>query len=228
MISGLYRNSVAWFLAALVLLFIAAPFIQGLPNGRYLGSLIVTVTLVAAVMAVGSSRRSLVVAGVLAVPVILGWWKQHHQSSGSEFLIFLAAFNVFLSFVLFQFFRFIFRAPRVTSEVLCAGVATYLLLALWWSAAYSITNRLIPGSFSGMGGDSAEFDGFSALYFSLITVTTVGFGDIAPVSRPARMLAMVEALTGTLYLALMVARLVSQHAALATPPPEHRETDSKT
>lgn len=219
-LTGLYRHSVAWFLASLILLFIAAPFIQGLRNGRYLGSIIVTLVLIAAVMAVGGRRRSLAVACVLAVPVVIGWWLQHHQSAGFQFQIFLVSFILFLSFVLFQFIRFILRAPKVDSEVLCAGVSTYLLLALWWTAAYTLTARLVPGSFSGLPPDAKEIQGFEALYFSLITLTTVGYGDIAPLTRPARMLAMVEALTGTLYMAVLVARLVSQHSSLSpTPPP---------
>ena len=58
MLTGLYRHSVAWFLASLTLLFIAAPFIQNLQNGHYLGSIIVTLVLIAAVMAVGGRRRT--------------------------------------------------------------------------------------------------------------------------------------------------------------------------
>jgi hypothetical protein len=54
--------------------------------------------------------------------------------------------------------------------------------------------------------------GFDALYFSLITLTTVGYGYIAPVSGPARMLAMMEAVTGTMYMAVLVARLVSGYS----------------
>lgn len=227
-LTGLYRHSVAWFLGSLVLLFIAAPFIQNLPNGRYLGSIIVTLVLIAAVMAVGGRRRSLAVACVLAVPVVIGWWLQHHQSAGFQFQIFLISFILFLSFVLFQFVRFIIRAPRVDSEVLCAGVAIYLLLALWWTGAYTLTARLVPGSFSGLPPDAKEIQGFEALYFSLITLTTVGYGDIAPLTRPARMLAMVEALCGTLYMAVLVARLVSQHASLTpTPPPLPPSTNDR-
>ena len=228
MLTGLYRHSVAWFLASLTLLFIAAPFIQNLQNGHYLGSIIVTLVLIAAVMAVGGRRRSFAVACVLAIPVMIGWWLQHHQGEGLQFLIFLVSFISFLSYVLFQFLRFILRAPRVDSEVLCAGISTYLLLALWWTAAYTLVARCVPGSFAGLPPDAKEIQGFEALYFSLITLTTVGYGDISPVSRPARMLAMVEALTGTLYLAVLVARLVSQHASLASPAPvpDHRPPSS--
>jgi len=216
-LAGLYRNSVAWFLVSLAGLFTAAPFIDGLAYGRYLDSIATTVTLVAAVLAVGGRRRSLALAGVLVLSVILGCWFQHHRSEGGVFQLFVAALLLFLSFIISQFLRFIMRAPWVNSEVLCAGVATYLLMGFWWTGAYILTARLIPGSFSGLPPGMKQLQGFEALYFSITTLTTVGFGGISPVSRPARMLAMVEALTGTLFTAALVARLVSLHTSLVIP-----------
>ena len=55
-------------------------------------------------------------------------------------------------------------------------------------------------------------DGFESFYFSFVTLTTIGFGDIAPVSRVARMLAVMEAIAGMFYVAVLVARLVSIHS----------------
>lgn len=217
--AGLYRHSVAWFLGALVVLFVIAPLIEVLPNGRLLSSAAVSVTMVAAVLAVGGRRASLVLAAILAIPVLIGWWLEHHRSEGFAFLWFMIAFLLFLTFVIAQFFRFILRAPKVDSEVLCAGISIYLLLALWWTCAYTLTARLVPGSFGGLPASNPNLEGFEALYFSLVTLTTVGFGDVTPLSRPARMLAMVEALTGTLYMAVLVSRLVSLHTSLTSPPP---------
>lgn len=217
--TGLYRHSVAWFLGALVGLFVAAPFIETLPNGRFVSSAAVSVTMVAAILAVGGRRASLLLAAILAFPVMVGWWLEHHRAEGFAFQWFIVAFLLFLTFVIGQFFRFILRAPQVNSEVLCAGISIYLLLALWWTGAYTLTARMVPGSFGGLPTSSPNLEGFEALYFSLVTLTTVGFGDITPLSRPARMLAMVEALTGTLYMAVLVSRLVSLHTSLTSPPP---------
>ena len=121
-----------------------------------------------------------------------------------------------------SFLRFILRSPRVNSEVLCAAVATYLLLGLLWASAYALVARLIPGSFSGVAAGSQPLHGFDALYFSLTTLTTAGFGDIASVSGPARMLAMLEAVTGTMYMAVLVARLVSGYSFAQPPAGEPR------
>jgi voltage-gated potassium channel len=211
--AGRGRHSVAWFLALLVLLCVVAPFVQELPQGRFLESTILTVVLLGAVVAVGGSRRTLLAALALSVPMILAAWAQLHRAEGVGFTFCIAAFLVFIGHVIFHFLRFIFRAQRVNSEVLCAGAAVYLLLGFTWAAAYALTARLIPGAFSGLAADVPRLQGFDALYFSLITLTTVGYGDIQPVAHPARMLAMMEAVTANMFLAVVISRLVSLYSS---------------
>ena len=109
-----------------------------------------------------------------------------------------------------QFLRFILRAPRVDFGVLCAGIATYLMLGLLWSFAYILVDGLVPNSFVFTVGptSSHSMNHFNALYFSFTTLSTVGYGDIVPLSGAARMLAMVEAVFGMFYVTLLIARLV--------------------
>jgi hypothetical protein len=120
-----------------------------------------------------------------------------------------------LGFVIAQLLHFILHAPVVTVEVLCASIAAYLMLGLMWTLAYWLVDQLTPGgafSFNtGRGGHS--MDGFSGFYFSFITLSTVGYGDITPVSRMARWLAAMEAITGLLYVAVLIAWLVSLYSA---------------
>ena len=110
--------------------------------------------------------------------------------------------------------QFILRAPVVTAEVLCASIAAYLMLGLTWSAAYWLVDQVTPGgafSFNTNGGGQS-MNGFNGIYFSFITLSTVGYGDITPVSRAARWLAAMEAMTGLLYVAVLIARLVSLYS----------------
>jgi voltage-gated potassium channel Kch len=110
---------------------------------------------------------------------------------------------------------YILRAKIVTFGVLCAAVSTYLMLGLGWAMAYVLIASLNPTAFAtsdhSMGPNTMT--GFNAFYFSFVTLSTVGYGDIVPVSRPARLLAALEATTGTLFVAMLIARLVSMHAA---------------
>jgi hypothetical protein len=105
----------------------------------------------------------------------------------------------------------VYREGSVTGHRVRGAIAAYLLLALCFSLAYDLIEYVHPGSFTlppggaqGMQTRSASF-----LYFSVVTLTTVGFGDIAAVHPVARSLVMVEALIGTLYPAILLARLVT-------------------
>jgi len=105
------------------------------------------------------------------------------------------------------------RAERVTPAKISGALSVYLLLGYFWSIVFTILETLQPGSFNlALGG--AEAAGSRAeifkqlLYYSYITLSTLGYGDITPLSAGARSLAALEALTGQIYLAVLVARLV--------------------
>jgi len=101
----------------------------------------------------------------------------------------------------------------VTPAKISGALSVYLLLGYFWSIVFTILETLQPGSFNlALGG--AEAAGSRAeifkqlLYYSYITLSTLGYGDITPLSAGARSLAALEALTGQIYLAVLVARLV--------------------
>jgi len=98
---------------------------------------------------------------------------------------------------------------RITSRHIEGAVVVYLLLGLLWGLGYQLLSDFVPGAFNPRSADA-----YTLYYFSLVTLTTVGYGDIVPVHPLARSLATAEAVTGPLFLAILVARLVSQ--ALAT------------
>jgi hypothetical protein len=94
---------------------------------------------------------------------------------------------LFLAFVVLQLLRFTLPASRVDFEVLCAGITIYLMLGLFRSLAYSLVDRLFPDSFAFNVGTASgrSMQGSQALYFSFITLSTIGYGDIVPVSKVA-------------------------------------------
>jgi hypothetical protein len=211
LISGIYRHSAAHFLAALVLIFVTAPFIEDLRGGELIEAVLMTVVLLSAVLAVGGRRRTLVWASVLVIPALVGKWINHWRPDLMPPEVFLGAGLLFVLFVVLHLLRFILRAPRVDSEILCLGVSNYLMLGWLWAFAYMLVDRLVPGSFAFTVGPSSvrSLEGFRGFYFSYSTITTVAYGDIIPLSSAVRMLAMAEAMAGMLYVALLIARLVS-------------------
>ncbi len=114
----------------------------------------------------------------------------------------VAAIGLFASLVMKQFLS----AGRPPAHRICAAIIVYLFLGMIWSRFYQITGLLIPGAFHMADGGATLT---SYLYFSYVTLATIGYGDISPVHPAARNLAVLEAITGQMYIAVLIARLVS-------------------
>jgi ion channel len=212
---GLGRFSTVQLLIVLAALLIAAPFVEELEGGHLILSMLFSLVLLAAVFAVASRKRSLTIALVLAIPAITARWINQLRPDLVHPAVFLVCALVLLAFVIGHLLYFILRAPVVTVEVLCASIAAYLMLGLMWTVAYWLVDQITPGgafSFNTTSG-TQSMNGFTGFYFSFITLSTVGYGDITPVSRAARWLAAMEAMTGLLYVAVLIARLVSIYSS---------------
>jgi hypothetical protein len=151
---------------------------------------------------------------VLAIPAIAGRWINHFRPDLIPPALFLVAGLILIAFVVGNLLRFVLRAPSVNTEVLCASISAYLMLGLMWTLAYWLVDQLTPGgAFSyNTNAGTRSINGFNGFYFSFVTLSTVGYGDITPVSRIARWLAAMEAMTGLLYVAVLIARLVSLYS----------------
>lgn len=212
--SGLFRFSVTQFLVALILLLITTPFLTGFKQADVITSGFMTLVLISAVLAVGGGGRLLAFTILLVLPALAAAWVDYYEPDLVPRWIITSIGLVFIGFVITQLLRFILRAPHVNAEVLCAGIATYLLLGLLWAAAYSLAARLDPHAFCLLHGaaETGRVGRFDALYFSFVSLTCLGCNDIIPLSRATRMLMVVEATTGVLYLAVMIARLVALYS----------------
>jgi Ion channel len=216
---GVWRLSVAQFLVALVLLLLTAPFILDTPEGNLIEAVLFTVVFLSAVLAIGGRRRTLVLAILFVTPVVAGTWLEHFQPNLPVKAWTLAAEVAFSAFVIAQLFRYMLQAPRVDSQVLCAGISTYLMLAMVWAFAYMLVAQVVPSAFvfTGAPEPNRPLLAFDAVYFSFSTLTTLGYGDIVPAAKVARQLAILESTTGTLYVTVLIARLVSLYST-AEPP----------
>jgi Ion channel len=210
---GLRRYSAAHFLVALILLLVTMPFVDQLQKGRLIETVLSTLVLLSAVAVVGGRRRTLMIALLLLVPPLLGRWLDHFYVGPTPRTFTALSVAVFLIFIMVHLFRFILHAPHVNSEVVCAGVAGYLLLGILWAMGFLVVSRLHPGSYKFSSGAEGEtMDGFNAIYLSFGSLSTLGFGEVVPISRPARMLAVFEALTGMFYMATLISRLVALYS----------------
>ena len=205
------RMSMIELLASLVLLLILSPFLINAVYGRVIEGVLLTTVLIMAVVVVGASRKSRAIVIALAIPAVFGKWINHFRPDLIPLSISLTAGLLFAGFVIVHLLRFTLTARRVDSEVLCAAISNYLMIGLFWVFAYNLTAILVPASFAYNTGTNIEHNlhGFTGYYFSFVTLSTIGYGDITPLSSVARMLAVLEAITGTFYMTVLVARLVA-------------------
>lgn len=213
--ASFFRYSMAQFLVGLVVLLIGYPFIVELEHGQLLEDVLMTIILISAVLAVGG--RAWVLTIFLAVPALAGPWFDLYLRGAVPFWVLSAARMLFVGFVASQLLRFILRSTTVNSEVLCAGISSYLMLGLLWTAAFRMISERNPDSFSGLRIVAHQpMDRFDALYLSFSSLTCVGCNDITPSSKVARMLLMLEATTGVLFVAVLIARLVALYTHSVT------------
>lgn len=210
-----FKYSPVGFLVALVLLIVTIPAVEDIEHGDLIEAILLTLVLVSAVLALGARRRTFFQAALLVTPALAGKWINHLWPERLPPVVFLSAAMLFLIFVVAHLLHFILHAPRVDAGVICAAISTYLVLGFLWAIAYGMVAKVTPEAFAYNTGpkDSHIMMGGTAFYFSFITLCTLGYGDIVPVSKVARMLAVTEAITGVFYVAILMARLVTLYSS---------------
>ena len=210
--TGASRFSSVHLLVALAILFVSSPFIQDLHYARAIERLLIAVVFLSALFAV-AGRGSLLVGSLLVGAAIVGQWAGFYIPALAPYSLLPAM--AFLIFVIARVLRYILEATEVDNETLCACLSGFLMIGLLWAAGYTLLGQLNPGAF-GFAAPGQKMDGFEAFYFSFVTLSTIGYGDITPVTRVAKMLCVMEAVTGMFYVAVLVARLVSIYSSQAT------------
>ncbi len=226
----LQKHRFAILLAALFALLAAGaitPLFQPIvhPLALRIASMVVLALLVlAGVNAVCETRRLTRIALALAIPSLVFDTVSVAARHRGVLVVNHALSIAFFGFAAVVIVRFLFRSKRITFDLICASLCAYLLLAIAWAHVYSAVAVAQPWGFrlpESLGTQPEDFRtggdfGVVALYFSLVTLTTLGYGDIIPLSSSARILASLEAVIGQVYLAVLVARLVGLHIAQAT------------
>jgi voltage-gated potassium channel Kch len=176
--------------------------------GRLTGRGILSLIIISGVISTIRDRRIVVAATALAIGSLCMGWADVKRPN-----LYLHLSNdvyslLFLLFLIVLIIRQVFRAGPITTRRIQGSVAAYMLIGLLWAIAYEIVEVLSPGSFT-----ISARPGSPALpqlgYFSFTTLTTLGFGDILPISPAARSLVVLEALVGQLFPAILIARLVA-------------------
>jgi hypothetical protein len=208
-------------LVILAVLVVGPPVLLGFGESVAWFDGLIALLMVAAILSLCFERHQRLFSLLLGIPTVLLFVGGQALPGEASALVLFAGH---LCEVLFLFgasvliVKWLFIARNLTFDSILGAVCGYLFLGLAWAVLYSMIERFRPGSFDispklVTGGDPARPLPHVLTYYSFVTLTTVGYGDISPVSPATRTLAWVEAVTGQFYLAVIVAGLVSVMAA---------------
>jgi len=211
--SSFKRANFRQLLAALLAFLILSPLAQILfPNSAaIIVNFTFTITIVIGVWSLIDDRKWFLFGlGLAAFSLLLALLEFFYSS---EF-IYIASILVLLFFLINSLvlaIKHILFGPKIDMNKIVGSITIYLLIGIIWALLYGLVEVLIEGSFSGnllSVGGSRFWD---LIYFSFVTLTTLGYGDILPMNTYARTLAYMEAIVGQFYIAILVASLVGAH-----------------
>lgn len=198
-------------ISLLVLLLVSSFFID--ENASASIDFLLTAVLLAGVYSISHSKKLFIISIVLAAPILVLRWSAHLFINETATLIGLIFAVLFFVFNTGTILRDLVTTPRVTTDTILGAISAYILIGLSWGMAYMAIEFVHPGSFTTAAGVISEttYDFAQLVYYSFVCLTTLGFGDINPLYPPVRVLSYLEAVTGQIYLTVLVARFVGLH-----------------
>ncbi len=193
------------FMVSILLLLVLSALLEGTEYGFIVVNTISSVVFFLGVYAVGRNRRTLIILIVLGLPWFLSEWAFTKSSRT------ILTSMLFFIFVTVTILEHILKTEEVTMDTLYGAVCVYLLLGIMWASIYGFLEYITPGAvFKGPDGEiGAKLSTNELIYYSYTTLATIGYGDITSVTPVGRILSVFEAVFGQLYIAFLVARLIS-------------------
>lgn len=208
------RHRYALLFFSLLLTVAIGPLLEAVNFGRNAMEAFLAMNLIAAVfpIVVKGERRTLYV--LIALAVVLRIFATHGPQAPALSILGAITWGTIALIAAYRAVRFSLSSVRIDAERVYAALSAYLLIGVCWGVAYAAMTRVAPGSLLSGGVVPAAGIGMGdAIYFSFVTLATLGYGDLVPATPAMRGLAVFEAVIGQLYLALLVARLVGLQTA---------------
>jgi voltage-gated potassium channel len=208
----LRQHNFFYLLAGLLFLLLGMPLFLDLSGAsdHYVSELTFSAFLMIAVWSTYGGARHLFLLGIILA--VLGVGSNVLALAGiSDFFVYLSLCRhiIFLLLTIVLAIREVLRSRTVDANSIVGAACIYLLIGVIWSLFYVLVNIFIPDSFSVQINGGVSVQQQHLLYFSFVTLTTLGYGDITPIGATARALSTIEAVIGQFYMAILVAGLIS-------------------
>jgi len=219
------RHRLLIFLGTLLSLLIIFPVVyEQYGDHLYILELLFSVILIMGIYIVSTNRQILTVAILLATLTISIFWFNNIIQSDDLLIVGLMLEIIFFTITTITILSHVLQYKKVTADKIYGAICGYLLIGIMWALLYTTIETISPGSFLFKHGTGAiqhfqslyRFYFSSFLYYSFVTLTTLGYGDILPISAISQIFASIEAVLGQLYVAVLIARLVGLHITHTT------------
>lgn len=207
------QNKYTILLCSVLLNVIATPFFSSSHHPELFFNMTFSLIMLTAVLSVAGDKKMSQAASIfLMLPCLFFVWMAYFYTLEEHMLMASAVLQaVFLSYISLLIILFIFRASVVTRDMVAAALVVYLFSAMLFAKFYLILELAYPGSFS-VAHETIRDNPGILKYSSMVTLSTLGYGDLSPMNDKSQTLASMEAIFGQIYLAVLIARLVGMQA----------------
>lgn len=214
------HNRFIFLFASLMLYFVVPPFFIDTPHRMHIISALFSLILLISVYAIEMNRRFLHIGIALAVFLFAVKWIGVLHELGVRVILFETMVTcIFFALTSIAVINYTIRSQEVTASTIFGAICGYLLMGLTWSFLHALifimNNQAY--NFPPTVSDAPQIGTLNFIYFSFISLSTVGYGDITPVSQVARTFSWLEAVTGQIYLTVWIARLLALHITREKP-----------
>ena len=205
------------FLLSLLFLFFIYPFVRLKVSNFYILDIFFLIILISGIYTTTTEGKTFLPSLIIALTAFGSTLLNYFLQSIPVYIVTVISYGLFFMLMAHSVISHIRSISKVTTNTILAAICTYILFGMIWTTFYLLIELYQPGSFL-LGGESLtviaddlisrpRFIDFN--YYSFVTLTTLGYGDILPISPAARAFSSLEALTGQLYLAILIAHLVA-------------------
>lgn len=196
-------------LISIGLMFFLSPLVEEFTTLYMIFDVSMTLMLLAGIYSVSQRRAYTVVATIAAFPMLLCVWQEFFPELPGIFPVASFSGFVFSAVIITSIASFLSSCKNITLDLIFGSLIVYCFLGIAWAFLYSLVDCFSPGSFGNIITEITFQEKMSHFfYFSFVTLSTLGYGDITPVTEFTRSLTIIEAVTGQIYLVVMVAWLV--------------------
>ena len=197
----------------LLLYIVGSPFLEPFPSLAVLAHVSLSLVLFVALYTLSKYQNQRSIAVVLLLPLLSLYWLGIYDIITISEVSVYCLFTVYYALLIYSFIQQIKNAQRVSSNILFATFCLYLIIGMFWGVLYTLLHEIHPEAYSGILLESQSDPIHLFNYFSFVTLTTLGYGDITPQTAGAASICQMEAIVGQFFTAVVVAWLVGMHVS---------------